>query len=96
MEDYAERLAQRWKRERDLATERSIFVVLSVEDREFQVMPGKGLESIDRALKKPEAHAGWAPLFRQGRYFDALMAVNERLYRLLRRHENGASRGPKG
>lgn len=96
IEDYAERLAQRWKRERDLVPERSIFVVISVEDREFQVMPGKELEIVHRGLKNPEAYAGLAAFLRQGRYFEALMAVNERLYRLLRRPENGASRTPKG
>ena len=79
IEDYTERLGQRWKRERHLVPEHSVFVVLAVRDREFQVMPGKGLESVDRELKKPEAYAGLAPLFRQGRYFDALIMVNERL-----------------
>ena len=79
IEGYTERLGQRWKRERDLVPERSIFVVLSLKDREFQVMPGKGLESVDRELKKPEAYAGLAPLFREGRYFEALMTVNRRL-----------------
>jgi uncharacterized protein len=89
IEDYTERLGQRWKRERDIAPERSIFVVLSVKDREFQVMPGKGLESIDRQLKKPEAYAGLAPLFREGRYFDALMTVNHRLLNMLLGRRNG-------
>lgn len=83
IEDYTERLEQRWKRERDLLPERSIFVVLAVEDREFQVMPGKGLEFVDRELKKPEAYAGLSPLFRQGRYFDALMTVNQRLLEIV-------------
>ncbi|HEX7073707.1 MAG TPA: TPM domain-containing protein [Hyphomicrobiaceae bacterium] len=83
IEDYTERLGQRWKRERDLVPERSIFVVLSVRDREFQVMPGRGLEFVDRELKKPEAYAGLSPLFRQGRYFDALMTVNQRLLEIV-------------
>lgn len=83
IEDYAERLGQRWKRERGLVPERSIFVVLAVKDREFQVMPGKDLEFIDRGLKKPEAFAGLSPFFREGRYFDALMAVNQRLLEIV-------------
>ena len=83
IEDYTERLGQRWKRERHLVPERSIFVVLSVRDREFQVMPGKGLESVDRALKKREAYTGLAPLFREGRYFEALVTVNRRLLEMI-------------
>jgi hypothetical protein len=88
MEDYTERLGQRWKRERHLVPERSIFVVLAVQDREFQVMPGKGLEFVDRELKKPEAYAGLAPLFRERRYFDALMSVNNRLLNMLLRRKS--------
>ncbi len=88
IEDYTERLGQRWKRERHLVPERSIFVVLAVRDREFQVMPGKGLESVDRELKKPEAYAGLAPLFREERYFEALMTVNARLLDLIVKHKN--------
>lgn len=87
IEDYTERLAQRWKRERHLVPERSVFVVLAVRDREFQVMPGKGLESVDRELKKPEAYAGLAPLFREGRYFEALITVNQRLLGMILKHE---------
>lgn len=88
IEDYTERLGQRWKRERNLVPERSIFVVLAVRDREFQVMPGKGLESVDRELKKPEAYAGLAPLFLEERYFEALMTVNARLLDLIVKHKN--------
>lgn len=88
IEDYTERLGQRWKRERDLVPERSVFVVLAVQDREFQVMPGKGLEFVDRELKKPEAYAGLAPLFRERRYFDALMSVNNRLLNMLLRRKS--------
>ena len=85
IEDYTERLGQRWKRERDLVPERSIFVVLAIKDRELQVMPGKGLEFVDRELKKPESYAGLSPLFRERRYFDALITVNQRLLDLLLR-----------
>lgn len=83
VEDYTERLGRRWKHERGLVPERSIFVVVSLKDREFQVMPGKSLEFVDRELKKPEAYAGLSPLFRQGRYFDALMIVNQRLFEIV-------------
>lgn len=92
IEDYTERLGQRWKRERQLVPERSIFVILSMRDREFQVMPGKGLESIDRELKKAEAYAGLTPLFRDGRYFDALMTVNQRLLEMILKHKKRTSR----
>lgn len=88
IEDYTERLGQRWKRERDLVPERSIFVVLAIKDRELQVMPDKGLEFVDRELKKPEAYAGLSPLFRERRYFDALMTVNQRLLDMLLRRRS--------
>lgn len=88
IEDYTERLGQRWKQERHLAPERSVFVVLAVTDREFQIMPGKDLASIDRELKRPDAYAGLAPLFRQGRYFDALMTVSRRLLDMILKHRN--------
>lgn len=88
IEDYTERLGQRWKRERHLVPELSVFVVLAVQDREFQVMPGKGLDFVDRELKKPEAYAGLVPLFRERRYFDALMTLNQRLLDMLLRRRN--------
>jgi uncharacterized protein len=88
IEDYTERLGQRWKRERHLVPEHSVFVVLAVRDREFQVMPGKGLESVDRELKKPEAYAGLVQLFRERRYFDALMTFNHRLLDMLLKRRN--------
>ena len=88
IEDYTERLGQRWRRERHLVPEQSIFVVLAVRDRAFQVMPGKGLEVVDRELRKPEAYAGLAPLFREDRYFEALMTVNGRLLELITKLKN--------
>lgn len=83
IEDYTERLAQRWKRDRRLEPERSIFVVLVVGDRELQIMPGKDLLFVDLELKKPEMYAGLTALLRERRYFEALMKVNSRLLEML-------------
>lgn len=88
VKDYAERLAQRWKRERGIDPERSIFVVVAVQDREMRVMPGKALESVDRELSRPGAYGDLAPLFRTGRYFEALMSLNAHLLELVRRRKN--------
>ncbi len=90
MEDYAERLAQRWKRERQLVPERSILVVLAVREREFQVMPGKDLPFIQRELEASAAYAGLAPLFRESRYFEALMSVNRRLMGMILKHKKSS------
>ena len=51
-------------------------------------MPGKGLEFVDKDLKKPEAYAGLAPLFRERRYFEALMTVNHQLLHMLLKRRN--------
>ena len=88
VEDYTERLAERWRRERGIDPRRSIFVVVAVQDREMQVMPGKGLESIDRELSRPGTFSDLAPLFRSDRYFEALMTVNARLRECVRQHKN--------
>lgn len=93
LEDYGERLAQRWRRERGLDTDRSIFVVLSVQERELQVMPGKALHTFDRGPALSGAVADLGPLFREQRYFDALMKLTDRLAELIRK-DRGATRMP--
>ena len=79
IEDYGDRLAWRWGRERAIDVARSIFVVVPVKDRTMQVMPGAGLPSVERALANPEVTADLAEMFRNGRYFEALMKLSARL-----------------
>lgn len=85
VEDYTERLARRWRRERQLDTDRSVFVVLAVRDRELQVMPGRALPEIERDLERAGTLQQLVPLFRAGRYFEALMKLNSEIDRLIRK-----------
>lgn len=85
IESYGERLARRWWRERQLDVEHSVFIVLAVRDREMQVMPGKALPDIERDLERAGTLRGLPPLFRAGRYFEALMKLNTEIERLLSR-----------
>ena len=85
VEDYGARLAQRWRRERQLDVEHSIFILLAVRDREMQVMPGNALPDIEGELERADTLRELAPLFRAGRYFEALMKLNSEIYRLLQK-----------
>lgn len=79
IEDYAERLARRWERERSIDLARSIFVVIAVKDRAMQVSPGRALEAVDHALARRGLLSELGPLFGSGRYFDALMILTSRI-----------------
>ncbi len=80
--DYAERLARRWTLERALDPTQSIFVIVAVDDREMQVLPGSALR-LDMELTDPSIARDLAPLFRERRYFEALMKLMERLRGIL-------------
>ena len=85
IEDYGARLARRWRRERQLDVEHTVFIVLAVRDREMQVMPGKALPDIEGELERAGTLRELAPLFRAGRYFEALTKLNGEIERLLSR-----------
>lgn len=84
--EYGARLIQRWIGERALDMNNSILIVIAVRDREVQVLPGRELMAVDRELNRRGMLAELAPLFRQGRYFEALMALNARLAELIGTH----------
>lgn len=79
IEDYGDRLAQRWRRERGIDVARTIFVVVAIDDRTMQVMPGAGFPPVERALGNPELTSDLPELFRNGQYFEALMRLSTRL-----------------
>lgn len=85
IEDYAERLARRWTRERALDPTRAVFVIVAVDDREMQVLPGHALR-LDTELTDPEIARDLVPLFRERRYFEALTLLTRRLRSVI---ENG-------
>lgn len=85
IEDYGERLAERWGRERAIDVTRTIFVVLALDDREMQIMPGRALPPVERALADPEITSDVTLLLRTGQYFEALMRLSARLHAILRK-----------
>lgn len=90
IEDYGVRLAQRWRRDRQIDVEHSIFIVLAVRDREMQVMPGKALPDIERDLERAGTLRVLGPLFRARHYFEALMKLNAEIDRLVRKRDGRA------
>lgn len=84
IEDYAERLSNRWARDRGIDSTRAIFIVLALHERELVVMPGRGL-GMEKALSGPDMTTGLPSLFRQRRYFDALMLLAERAHGVIHR-----------
>lgn len=76
--DYAERLAQRWTLERATDPTHSIFVIVAVDDREMQILPGRALRP-QAELTDPLIGRDLAPFFRERRYFEALTRVTRRL-----------------
>lgn len=85
IEDYADRLARRRNRERAIDPTRSIFVIVAVNDREMQVLPGRAL-GLDAELTGAEIARGLVPLFRERRYFEALMRLTGRLRSIVENH----------
>ena len=79
IEEYGDRLARQWRRGRGIDVARTIFVVVSIDDRTLQIMPGAGFPPVERALADPEVTSGLPELFRNGQYFEALMKLSARL-----------------
>lgn len=85
IEDYAERLSQRWARDRAIDPSRAIFIILSIDERELVVMPGRSL-GLESAFAAAKIEHGLAPLFLQRRYYDALHLLAERVQAVIRTH----------
>lgn len=80
--DYADRLARRWARERGLDIERTIFIILALQDREMSVMPGRAL-GLEAKLARPGLTEGIGPYFRNDRYFEGLTVLVDRVHAVL-------------
>lgn len=85
VEDYVERLARAWLRKGGLDPEQSVFVVLALEDRQFDVLPGRALPQVQAELSDGRAFQDVAGLLREGRHFDALERASRNLLELLRK-----------
>ena len=82
IKDYADRLSRRWAQDRGIDPARAIFMVVSVNDREMMVLPGRNL-GLEVALADPALGQGLPPLFRERRYYDALMTLTNRVHHLI-------------
>lgn len=89
IEDYADRLAPRWARERRVDPNEMIIVVVAIRDRYMVARPGKGLPLASK-IDTRELTGVVGPLFSKGSYYDGLLALADRMQAVI--EENGPSR----
>ena len=85
VEDYVERLAQAWFQKGGLDPEQSVFIVLALKDRQFDILPGLALPQLKAHLIDGRAFQDVVVLLRQERHFDALLRASLNLLELLRK-----------
>ena len=83
IEHYAERLSQRWKSARGIALERSVFVIMAVNDRALHITAGRDLESVRSELRTGSVTAQVQSLLREQNYFAALSRITVRIRQLI-------------
>lgn len=79
IEDYVERLAHRWAGAGGPRPADALFIVVAIDQREMVIMPGSAL-GLESALQQPRMREGAAPLFRDGRYYDGLLLLADRVH----------------
>lgn len=77
IEDYADRLAPRWARERAADPDRMIIVVIAVNDRYLVARPGRDLR-LGTLVNPAELSQFVGRFFGQGRWYDGLSATTWR------------------
>ena len=82
IDDYAERLAQRWERDRGVDSERMVFVIVAMHDREMEVLPGISL-GISQALLDADVTGGLDVYFREKRHFQGLQILISRIRKVI-------------
>lgn len=85
IEDYADRLAPRWARERRVDPDRMIIVVVAVRDRYMVARPGRALR-LATQLSTPEVSANVGPLFGRGNYYEGLLLLADRIVGVLEKN----------
>lgn len=83
IDDYADRLAPRWARERAVDPEEMIIVVVAIKDRFMVARPARNLRL---ASDMPNVTRTVGPLFGQGRYYDGLSLLAEEMLRVIERN----------
>ena len=85
IEDYADRLAPRWARERRVDPERMIIVVVAVRDRYMVARPGRALR-LATQLDTAEIAGQVGPLFGRGNYYEGLLLLADRILGVIEKH----------
>lgn len=85
IEDYADRLAPRWARERAADPDRMIIVVIAVNDRYMVARPGRDLR-LGTLVNPAELSQSVGRFFGQGRWYDGLSALAEKLLDVIEKH----------
>jgi uncharacterized membrane protein YgcG len=83
---------QRWAQERGNDPTRAIFMIVAVNDRKMVVMPARAL-GLEYPLARREIADDLPPLFRERRYYDALMTLTERVHLVI--HQSGTGTRPR-
>lgn len=83
IEDYADRLAPRWARERAVDPDEMIIVVVAIKDRFMVARPARNLRL---ASEMPGLTRSVGPLFGQGRYYDGLSLLAEEMLQVIERN----------
>lgn len=86
LEDYADMLARRLAREHGIEPELTVFVIVAVDDREMQILPGRALR-LDKQLTDPEMARDLVCVLRERRYFEALMVLTDRIRNVIRSNQ---------
>ena len=92
IEQYADRLAQRWKRERGVALERSVFIIMAVDDHALHITAGNDLDGVQRAIRAGAVTTGLRPLLREEKYFAALGRITARIRKLIQGADKSSER----
>ena len=79
IEEYAHRLAERWRTQRSLDLSRAVFVVLAVNDRALRVACDVQASPLNTSLSEGAITADLAELFKDARYFEGLMTLARRI-----------------
>jgi uncharacterized protein len=80
VEDYAQRLADRWLNSgRILENGRFVFIAIAKEDRAVRVLPSRSLSRVLAPLQSSETMRQVPGLLRQDRYYEALTAIAKKL-----------------
>ncbi len=87
IDGYATRLSRRWLESGKIADdERFVFIVIAKDDRLLRVVPSRRLARIIKPFERSHTMREVPALLRQGKYYDALTAIAQKLSELVAQH----------